>query len=126
LAGLRRILDHNADLDVDLIIKLCEGLREAQHHAMLLARKRAAERLAMFLELQERLQISRDEPASEIDLPMDRLSIAAYLGLTLAALSRAFRTLSSGKIIAARDRRHVRVLDRKAFHRLADTRPEED
>jgi CRP/FNR family transcriptional regulator len=122
LSALRRILDQNADLDVDLIIKLCEGLREAQRHALLLARKRATTRLAMFLELLERLQIAREEPASEIHLPMGRSSIAAYLGLTVAALSRAFRTLASRNVIAVRDLRHIRIVDREAFQKLADTR----
>lgn len=122
LAALRRILDQHADLDVDLIIKLCEGLREAQRHALLLARRRAATRLAMFLELLERLQIAREEPASEIHLPMGRSSIAAYLGLTGAALSRAFRTLTSRNVIAVRDLRHIGIVDREAFQKLADTR----
>jgi CRP-like cAMP-binding protein len=122
ISALRRILEQHADLDVDLIIKLCEGLREAQRHALLLARKRAATRLAMFLELLERLQITRGEAASEIHLPMGRSSIAAYLGLTLAALSRAFRTLAVRQIISARDLRHIRIVDREAFQKLADTR----
>ena len=79
----------------------------------------------MFLEMQERLQNAGDEKASEIYLPMDRSSIAAYLGLTLAALSRAFRTLMLKKTISVRDRRHVRILDRRAFNQLADTPCEE-
>ena len=75
----------------------------------------------MFLDLQEHLQIIRDESVSEIYLPMDRSSIAAYLGLTLAAVGRAFRTLVSKKIISTRDRHHVKILDRNAFNELADT-----
>jgi CRP-like cAMP-binding protein len=94
---------NNADLDVDIIIKLCEELREAQRHAVLLAQKRAVTRLAMFLDLQEHLQTARAESVSEIHLPMDRSGIAAYLGLTLAAVSRAFRTLVSKKIISCRN-----------------------
>lgn len=121
ISALRRIMHGNADLDVDLIVKLCEGLRSAQHHALLLAERRAATRLAMFLELQEHLQTERGEQAAEIHLPMDRSSIAAYLGLTLSALSRAFRTLTQKQIISARNRHHVRILDREAFNRLADT-----
>ena len=122
LPAVRRILDRNADLDVDVIIKLCEELREAQRHAFLLAQKRAATRLAMFLDLQEHLQIIRGESVSEIYLPMDRSSIAAYLGLTLAAVGRAFRTLVSKKIISTRDRHHVKILDRDVFNGVADTR----
>ncbi|HET7885277.1 MAG TPA: Crp/Fnr family transcriptional regulator [Bradyrhizobium sp.] len=122
LSALRRILDQHADLDVDLIIKLCEELRQSQRHALLLARKRATTRLAMFIEMLERLQTARGEPASEVHLPMGRSSMAAYLGLTPAALSRAFHRLTSSKIVAARDRRHLKIVDRVAFQKLADTR----
>ena len=124
LPAVRHALETNADLDVDVIVKLCEGLRETQRHAMLLTQKRATTRLVMFLDLQEHLQISRGEPESEIYLPMDRSSIAAYLGITLAALGRAFRALISKRIISARNRHHVKILDRDAFNRLADTRSE--
>jgi len=120
LPAFRRILDTNADLDVDIIVKLCEDLREAQRHALVLAQRRAATRLAMFLELQEHLQSASGEAVSEINLPMDRSSVAAYLGLTLAALGRAFRTLVSKQIISCRDRHHVRIVDRGALNRLAD------
>jgi len=126
LSAVRRILATDADLDVDVIVKLCEDLRETQRHALRLTQKRAATRLAMFLDLQEHLQLSRGEAASEIYLPMDRSSIAAYLGMTLAALGRAFRTLTSKRIISARSRRHVKVLDREAFNRLADMRSVEN
>lgn len=122
LSALRRLMRNNPGLDVDLIVKLCEGLRGAQRHALLLSERRAATRLAMFLELQEHLQVVRGEPASEIYLPMDRSSIAAYLGLTLAALSRAFRALALKQIISSRNRHHVRILDRHAFNRLTDIR----
>jgi hypothetical protein len=94
-------------------------------HALLLAQKKAATKLAMLLELQEHLQLARGEPPLEIYLPMDRSSIAAYLGLTLAALSRAFRTMVSKQIISSRNRHHIKILDRNAFNRLADARSNE-
>jgi CRP/FNR family transcriptional regulator len=121
LPAVRRILDNHAHLDVAVIIKLCEEMGEAQRHAFLLAHKRATTRLAMFLDLQEHLQSLSDETASEIFLPMSRSSIAAYLGLTLAAVSRAFRSLISKKIISFRDRHHVTIADRDAFNSLANT-----
>lgn len=80
----------------------------------------------MFLDLQQNLQLSRGESTSEILLPMDRSSIAAYLGITLAALGRAFRTLASKKVIAARNRRHVKILNKEAFNKLADMASVED
>jgi CRP/FNR family transcriptional regulator len=123
LAAIRRILDNNAGLDVNIIIKLCEELREAQRHAVLLAQKRSTTRLAMFLDLQEHLQVARGEPVSEIHLPMDRSSIAGYLGMTPAALSRAFRALASRKIIASGNLHNVEIIDRDAFNALAYAHP---
>ncbi len=126
LLAVRRMLENDARLDIDVIVKLCEELREAQRHALLLAQKRATTRLAMFFDLQENLQIARGEPTAEIYLPMGRSSIAAYLALTPAALSRAFQALVSTKIIAVRNRRHIKILNRQAFDMLADIRPTED
>ena len=120
LPAVRRMMASDAALDVDVIVKLCENLRETQRHALLLTQKRAETRLAMFLDLQEHLQLSRGEPASEIHLQMDRSSIAAYLGITVEALSRAFRALSSKKILSLRDRQHISVLNREEFNKLAD------
>jgi CRP/FNR family transcriptional regulator len=120
LSAVRLMFDNRANLDVNVIVKLCEELREAQRHAVLLVQRRAVTRLAMFLDLQEHLQAARRETISEIYLPMDRSSIAAYLGLTLAALSRAFRALVAKKIIFCRNRQHVSVLDRDALSKVAD------
>ena len=120
LPVLLNMLKSNPRLDVQIIIKLCEGLREAQRHALLITQKKATTRLATFLELQEHLQTARGEPLFEIYLPMDRSSIAAHLGLTLAALSRAFRTLTLKQIISCRNRHHVKILDRDAFNELVD------
>jgi CRP/FNR family transcriptional regulator len=50
---------------------------------------------------------------------MDRSDIAEYIGTTLAAVSRAFQTLTARAILQTRDRRHVKVIDRDAFENLA-------
>jgi CRP-like cAMP-binding protein len=118
--ALRRLLASRPDLDVDVIVKLCEELRQAQRHGLVLAQKKALPKLAMFLDLQEHLQRLASEPAAAIYLPMSRSDIAAYLGLTLPAVSRAFRKLVSDKVIAFRDRQHARIVDRKAFEGIAD------
>jgi CRP-like cAMP-binding protein len=122
IPALRRLLASNTELDVNLIIKLCEELRQAQRHAFLLAQKRAISKLAMFLDLHQHLQEVRGGPISEIYLPMDRTDIAEYLGLTLAAVSRTFRALISRNIISCPNRQHVKLLDREAFERLASAR----
>jgi CRP/FNR family transcriptional regulator len=120
MLALRRLLASNPGLDTNIIIKLCDELRQAQHHAFLLAQKKATSKLAMFLGLHEHLQNARGDPISEIYFPMDRTDIAEYLGLTPAAVSRAFRALTCQKLISCRDRQHVKVLDKSALEGIAN------
>lgn len=116
--ALRRQLSKDAELDFHIIAKLCHGLREAQRHAMLLAQRHASSKLAMFLQLQEHIQ-SANGALPEIYLPMDRSDIADYVGMSLAAVSRGFHDLAARRVIKIRDRRHVKIIDRAAFEKLA-------
>ncbi len=50
---------------------------------------------------------------------MNRSAIAGYVGMTLAAVSRGFRALEARGIIKFTDRRHVKIIDHKAFRMLA-------
>jgi CRP-like cAMP-binding protein len=117
--ALRSRLLSDAALEFHFIAKLCQELRQAQRHAFLLANKRTLSKLAMFLQMLEQLRAAKGEATSEIYLPMDRSDIAEYVGVSLAALSRAFRTLSTRGILQSRNRRHVKVIDRCAFDMLA-------
>jgi CRP-like cAMP-binding protein len=78
----------------------------------------------MFVQLIEQLGIAGGEQTVEITLPMDRSDIREYTGLTLAAVSRAFRSLTTRGVIKVRDRRHVRIIDRTAFESIAGDPPE--
>lgn len=117
--ALRQRLSKDAALELHVIAKLCHELRQAQHHALLLAQRHASSKLAMFLQMQENLQFYRGEPTAEINLAMGRSDIAEYVGMSLAAVSRGFRSLATHRIIRNKDRRHVKILDRKAFEKLA-------
>jgi CRP-like cAMP-binding protein len=116
---LRRHLTGDPLLEFHIIAKLCHELRQAQRHAFLLASKRTLSKLALFLQMLEQLQAARGEVASEIYLPMDRTDIAEYVGVSLEAVSRAFRTLTTRGILRCRDRRHVKIADRDRFDMLA-------
>jgi len=123
--ALRSRLSQDAELEFHVICKLCQELRQAQRHAFLLSRRRAISKLAMFLQMIEELQIARGEQKSEIYLPMDRSHIGEYAGMTLAAVSRAFRSLITRGIIKVRNRRHVKIVDRSALEKIAgDPTPE--
>jgi CRP/FNR family transcriptional regulator len=118
LAALRGLLSEDADLDSCFIIKLCDELRQAQRHALILAEGRAVSKLAMFLGLQQSLQATRGGTDSEICLPMDRTAIADFVGLSLPAVSRGFAVLTARHIISFPDRRRVKIVDRTGFELL--------
>ena len=100
-AKLQSHLRKDAGLEFHVICKLCQELRQAQRHAFLLSQRSALPKLAMFLQLLEDLQASRDEPVNEIHLPMDRTEIAEFVGMSLAAVSRRFKSSRPGHHRAA-------------------------
>lgn len=119
IAALRGRLSQDAVLDYHVICKLCQELRQTQRHAFLLAQRHADVKVAMFLEMLEQLQVAKGDSTTEIYLPMNRSDIGEYVGLSLAAVSRTFRNLTVRGIIKNRDRRHVKVVDRAAFEKIA-------
>jgi CRP/FNR family transcriptional regulator len=119
ITALRSRLLADAALEFHVIAKLCHELRQTQRHAFLLANKRTLSKLAMFLQMIEQLQAARGEATNEIYLPMDRSDMAEYLGISLPALSRGFRTLTTRGMLQSRNRRHMKVIDRGAFDMLA-------
>jgi len=124
VTALRGRLAKDPSLEFHVICKLCEDLRQTQRHAFLLSQRSAITKVAMFVQLIEQLGIARGEQTAEITLPMDRSDIGEYTGLTLAAVSRAFRSLTTRGVIKVRDRRHVRIIDRTAFENIAGDPPE--
>lgn len=113
----------DAELEFHVICKLCQELRQAQRHAFIVSRRDASIRVALFLHLMEQLQGDRGESTNEIYLPMDRTAIGQFTGMSLAAVSRAFRKLTIDGVVTVRNRHHVKVKDRKAFDQLAALAP---
>jgi CRP-like cAMP-binding protein len=87
-----RLLEY-AHLDFVVIAKLCHDLREAQRHAFLLSRRYAAQKISLFLQMLDAQQTFQGGGGmDEVYLPMSRVDIAAYLGITAEewqAVSRA-------------------------------------
>ena len=89
-------------------------LRAAQEHVLLLGRKSAQERLAAFL-----LEMAERTTGGEaVDLPMSRLDIADYLGLTIETVSRTITQLENAGAISLPTTRRIRIRDRAALNRL--------
>ena len=114
-ARLRR----HADLDFQLIGKLCHDLRDAQDHALLLSKRRAAARLGLFLLMLEARQGHDGAPGGEVFLPMRRSDIGSYIGISAEAVTRTLRELTQHGVIAFGDRRHMRIVDRALLEMIA-------
>jgi CRP/FNR family transcriptional regulator len=119
IAALRTQFSMDAALEFHVIAKLCHELRQAQRHAFVLASKHTVSKLFLFLQMLEQLQADRNEPTNEIYLPMDRSDISEYVGASLSAISRAFRTLAARGMLNVRNRRHVKIIDRCAFETIS-------
>jgi len=102
-----------AELSHELLKLALTSLNRAHDHLLTVGRNDAAGRVAAFLlEIADR-QGTRDIDA--IDLPMSRLDIADYLGLTIETVSRVFTRLREQGVIRLASTRHVDV---QQWHQL--------
>lgn len=118
LDALERILRGDPALGYRFLCKLCHDLRAAQSHAIMLGRRDAHGKLAMFLHELRSNQARKPMRDGAVSLAMTRSDIADYLGLSLEAVCRAFRKLQRNGIIAMADPHHVHILDRGRFDQL--------
>ncbi|MGD0635856.1 MAG: helix-turn-helix domain-containing protein [Beijerinckiaceae bacterium] len=100
-----------------VLAALVQSLECAQDHALLLGKKCAREKVSTFiLNLAERMATGKT-----IDLPMSRMDIADYLGLTIETVSRTLTQLERDGIIDLPCRRRAIVLRNKStLRRLAN------
>jgi len=108
-------LRSDPELEFYLICQLSHELHQAQRHALLLSRHRAITRIGLFLQMLEAQQPAQRGSSPEIYLPMKRSDIGAYVGISLEAVGRSFRTLANRGAIVVRDRRHIRIINRAAL-----------
>jgi CRP-like cAMP-binding protein len=112
----RRSITALAEQDRDTACRLWQitarALRRAQDHAFLLT-KSAQERVAAFLlEMAE-----RHSTGDVLQLPMSRLDIADYLGLTMETVCRTLKRFEKSGAIALPTSRRLAIRDRSALLR---------
>jgi CRP-like cAMP-binding protein len=114
LAGLLR---QDGDLQFQFLSKIMHELRESQRRAILVSRRDAPGRLAMFLAA----LASRQSAASDalLALPMTRTDIADYVGLSLESVSRAAAQLERKGIARFPGRHCACILDRGRLAKFA-------
>ncbi|HVY98724.1 MAG TPA: helix-turn-helix domain-containing protein [Dongiaceae bacterium] len=99
-----------------LMSMLCKGLAATQEHVVMLGRQTAHERLAWFL-----LRVKeRSGGGSEIDVPMSRMDIADYLGLTIETVSRGVSEFKRRHYISAVSAHQFRLTGLAALQALAN------
>jgi len=114
---LIELLRRDAELQFKFLTKVTHELREAQRQTIVVGRRDAMGRLAMFIQQLECTCCDRHN-ARDVELPMSRSDIASYLGLSLESVSRATAKLQRRGIITFPNRHLARILDRAQFDRL--------
>lgn len=111
--------DVRADVELqrELFTRTCSQLEDAQNMMMTLSKKSAGEKVASFLVMLAEREIRRSKVDAEeldISLPMSRLDIADYLGLTIETVSRRLTDLKSKGVIElpSRHSAHICQLDK--------------
>lgn len=99
-ASLERLLDRKPDLARRLLRLAAEELMATRDHLLCIASKSAEAKMAAFLlALSRRNETAGDDP-TQITLPMTRVDIGDYLGLTIETVSRTLSKLKRVGIIA--------------------------
>ena len=113
---LTGLLRQDADLEFQFVCKLVHELRQSQRKSIIVARRDAPGRIAMFVDMLSRM------PANEgrqdfIEMPMTRTDIGDYLNLAHESVSRGCKRLSDMGIIEFK-KGTARILDRARFDKL--------
>jgi CRP/FNR family transcriptional regulator, nitrogen fixation regulation protein len=113
-SALIEVATRISDVARDMWMTASAELRRAHDHMLLLGRKSAQERIAAFLmEMAERA-----DHTDLVQLPMSRLDIADYLGLTIETVSRTLTLLESALTIELPSTRRIRLCNKAALSRL--------
>ena len=115
---IERLCDEAPEIRKDLLSRLYSDLSAARNHLVMLGRQSAKERVAAFLLLlASRVEASDGD---NIELPMGRLDIADYLGLTIETVCRALSDLKRSKLITMPSTHQVVLNNLKALQALMD------
>jgi CRP-like cAMP-binding protein len=118
--ALTELLMHDPQLQFQFLAKVTHELRDSQRRAILINRRDAVGRLAMFITLMRQHAPRETEGDDlEVPLPMSRSDIANYLGLSLESVSRAAAELERRGIVKFEGRTLARIADSGRLARLS-------
>jgi CRP/FNR family transcriptional regulator len=118
-ARLQTVLSDFRTLERRLLDVAVHDLVRAQEQMLLLGRKTVSERVASFLVFQTTRPQPRDVRWPRIHLPMSRIDIADYLGVTVETISRALAKLRECGVIAIPNVHELVIIDLPRLEALA-------
>ncbi|TSE13317.1 cyclic nucleotide-binding domain-containing protein [Mesorhizobium intechi] len=105
-----------ADMSHQLLPLALKGLTRAQEHLLVLGRQNAIERVAAFLVD----MVERQGGLRQVELPMSRVDIGDYLGLTIETVSRVFTRLKDKGVIRLLNLRSVEILKQDVLQTMGE------
>ncbi len=118
--SLARIADESPRMLQQMLTLTLRRLASSQQQALSLGCRTAMERLAGFITAQAGKQAEERHPDAQVNLPMSRLDIADYLGLTVETVSRLFTKLRRDGVIALPTAQRVVIRDWNALDELCE------
>jgi len=112
---LTSLLRQDADLEFQFICKLVHELRQSQRKAIIVARRDAPGRIAMFVDMLRRMPAN--DGRDVVEMPMTRSDIGDFLNLAHESVSRGCKRLTNMGIIEFK-KGTARILDRARFDKL--------
>jgi CRP/FNR family transcriptional regulator len=105
------LLRRDSEMQFQFLTKVTHELRESQRRAIIINRRDAAGRLAMFVALMSAHAESATVGGRDVPLPMTRSDIAAFLGLSLESVSRAAAALERRRLVTFEQRDVAHIVD---------------
>jgi CRP-like cAMP-binding protein len=115
--SLKALLRQDSDLEFQFICKLVHELRQSQRKLIIVARRDAPGRIAMFVDMLRRTSVDDAAPPDFVELPMTRSEIGDYLNLAHESVSRGCKRLSNMGIVEFK-KGTAHILDRARFDKL--------
>ena len=119
VSQLTLLLKRDTELQFQFLAKVTHELRESHRRAVIIKRRDAVGRLAMFIELMAARRDRSTGREREVPLPMSRTDIADYLGLTPESVSRAIRELLRRDLVHFENPHLVRIVDATGLAEIA-------
>ena len=106
----------NGQLNDHLVGAALKSMIRAQEHLLVVGRQSALEKIAVFLiDLAD-----RQDGTDLIDLPMSRIDIGDYLGLTIETVSRSISKLRNMGIVKLQNARSIEILKPEKLRMLCN------